>query len=277
VSAITEEAGMNKSTVIGIILGVLLLTLAIAGQTGGSSFFVNVSGILIVAGGTAAATFISFPMRIVLQVFRSFGIVFMREPPKLENYIDTIIDLASKARGGLLGLEKEKSHIQDLFLRDAVEMLADGYSTEEIREILEQRIVYRNAREETEADIFRTMARFAPAFGMIGTLIGLIVLLSNMNAGSLDRIGGNMAVALVTTFYGLLLANLVFKPISVKLERRTEERTLLMRMLTDSVTMIREGWPRYKIQDYLNSYIPPARRTTPTRQEEKPRSAREVA
>lgn len=272
---------MNKSTIIGIILGILLLTAAIADQTGGSKFFINIPGIFIVLGGTAAATFISFPMTTVLQVFKSFTIVFRREPPKLESYIDPIVDLASKARGGFLALEKEKSRIRDLFLRDAIEMLVDGYPAEEIRNILEQRIFYRNAREKAEADVFRVMAKFAPAFGMIGTLIGLIMLLANMNVGSLDRIGGNMAVALVTTFYGLLLANLVFKPISVKLERRAEERTLLMKMLTDSMTMIRDGWPTYRIQDYLNSYIPPGKRTTPVREKERgqtpePRSARDV-
>jgi len=109
------------------------------------------------------------------------------------------------------------------------------------------------------------MSKYAPAFGMIGTLIGLIVLLSNMTLESMDNIGSGMAVALITTFYGIVLANLIFKPIAVKLYTRTEEEILLMEMIIESVKMISEGWHPAKVQDYMNSFIKPGKRVVPNR------------
>ncbi len=250
---------MNTSTILGIILGVTLLTAAIMLQAD-INFFINLPGIIIVLGGTAAATFISFPLPTVIRGFKVFFIVFKKEPPRLEDHIEQVASLSAKARGDILALEEVVGNVKHPFLRDALEMLIDGYPAEEIREILNERVVYQNIREQEEADIFKNMAKFAPAFGMLGTLIGLIDLLSNMNTGSMDAIGGGMAVALVTTFYGVLLANLLFKPIAVKLEKRKEERALLARMLTASITMIREGWQPFKILDYLNSFVPPAKR-----------------
>ena len=109
------------------------------------------------------------------------------------------------------------------------------------------------------------MSKYSPAFGMIGTLIGLIVLLSNMTLESMDNIGSGMSVALITTFYGIILSNLIFKPIAVKLYTRTEEEVLLMEMIIDSVKMINEGWHPAKVQDYMNSFIKPSERVVPNR------------
>ena len=111
------------------------------------------------------------------------------------------------------------------------------------------------------------MSKYAPAFGMIGTLIGLIILLSNMTLESMDNIGSGMSVALITTFYGVLLANLIFKPIGVKLSTRTEEEILMMEMIIDSVKMISEGWHPAKVQDYMNSFIRPSKRVLPDRED----------
>ena len=184
----------------------------------------------------------------------------------MKDYIQQIMDLVLKARkGGRLALEKEVSGIKNFFLADGIQMMADGYSMREIDEILKERVNFKAERERKEADILTTMSKYAPAFGMIGTLIGLIVLLSNMTLESMDNIGSGMAVALITTFYGIILANLIFKPIAVKLYTRTEEEVLLMEMIIDSIKMINEGWHPAKVQDYMNSFIKPSKRVIPNR------------
>ena len=121
--------------------------------------------------------------------------------------------------------------------------------------MLRWRIARLKAREHAEAQIFRTMATYAPAFGMIGTLVGLVNMLEVMDAGDLQVIGPRMAVALLTTFYGILLANLVFKPIAVKLERRTEERLITMNMVLEGISLITKRRLPSFIEETLNSFV----------------------
>ena len=181
---------MNKSTLLGIFLGIGLVAGAIYLETDDWMVFYNLAGILIVVGGTAAASFLSYPFGDVMGVFRSFYVVLRKEPPRVEDYIQQVMDLVIKARkGGRLALEKEVAGINNFFLADAIQMLADGYSLREINEILRERVYFKAERERKEADILKTMSKYSPAFGMIGTLIGLIVLLSNMTLESMDNIG----------------------------------------------------------------------------------------
>ncbi len=248
---------MNVTTVLGLLLSLALLAAAIIIGAGTTAIFINIPGLLIVLGGTFGATLISYPLQDVAKVFWSFMVVFRREEPRLDRYLRLIVSYAERAREGVLNLEAELPRIRNPFLRDGITMLVDGYASEEIREMLDGRTQYRQAREFSESQIFRTMASFSPAFGMIGTLIGLIAMLLNMGPQNFDQLGPKMALALVTTFYGLILAYLVFRPIALKLERKTEEAVLLMNMITDSVIMIQKEWHPKKVEDYLNSYVPP--------------------
>jgi len=260
---------MNLSTIIGITLGVVLLYFAIL--LGGGSFvtFVNIPGLLIVLGGTAAATIISYPIQDILCVFRVFLSVFRKEPMCLEAHIPEILTVASRTRKGILELEKEVKNIKHPFLRDGIQMLIDGYTEEEIREILESRIITYQLREQSQFSIFRTMALFAPAFGMIGTLFGLITTLANMKLkGSMEKIGPNMAIALTTTLYGVLSANLFFKPMAEKLEKRTEENLLLFTMIMESVIMIHKKKHIFKIEDFLNGFVRPGMKMGPSLREQ---------
>lgn len=251
---------MNVTTVLGIILSIALLVGAIITGAGTTDIFINLPGAMIVLGGTFGATLISYPLKDVVRVFWVFSVVFRREEPRLDQYLRLIVSFASRARTGMLNLDAELPKIKNPFLQDGIKMLVDGYSSEEIREMLESRTHYRQVRELSEAQIFRSMATFSPAFGMVGTLIGLIAMLLNMSPETLDQLGPNMALALVTTFYGLILANLAFKPIARKLERKTEEAILLLNMITDSVIMIQKQWHPRKVEDYLNAYVPPHER-----------------
>ncbi|HKJ68288.1 MAG TPA: MotA/TolQ/ExbB proton channel family protein [bacterium] len=259
---------MNIATIIGILLGVGLTSGAIYHEAGTFVYFINISGLVIVFGGTAASTLVSYPINDVFNVIRVGFIVLKKEPAKLHDYLGQILHLVRIARKkGTLFLEQELANISNLFLRDAVQMLVDGYSVEEITEILDERILYKQERELMEAEIFQTMGKFSPAFGMIGTLIGLILLLVNMNAAGMDAIGPGMAVALITTFYGVIFANLIFKPFAVKLQRRTREQTIMMRMVKESILMIAEQWHPTKVEDYLNSFLKPGERQIPDRKQ----------
>jgi len=252
---------MNVTTVFGLIISLVLLVASIIIGAGTTDIFINLPGALIVLGGTFGATLVSYPIKDVARVFWAFFVVFQREEPRLDQYIRLIVNFSIRARSGMLNLEAELPRIKNMFLKDGIQMLVDGYSPEEIREMLESRTHYRETRELSEAQIFRTMAAFAPAFGMVGTLIGLIAMLLNMSPDKLNNLGPNMAIALITTFYGLILSNLFFKPIALKLERKTEEAVLLQNMITDSVIMIQKEWHPQKVEDYLNSYVPPHIRT----------------
>jgi chemotaxis protein MotA len=251
---------MNVSTVLGLLFSLVLLVTSMIIGAGTTDIFINLPSILIVLGGTLGATLISYPLKDVLRTFWAFLVVFRREEPRLDEYLRLIVSFAVKARNGMLNLEAELPYIKNHFLRDGIQMLVDGYSSAEIREMLESRIHYREVRELAAAQIFRSMSGFAPAFGMVGTLIGLIAMLLDLSPEAMHKIGANMAIALVTTFYGLILANLVFKPIAYKLERGTEEAVLLMNMITDSVLMIQKEWHPQKVEDYLNAYVPPHQR-----------------
>ena len=224
------------------------------------------SGFFIVIGGTLSATLISYPVDYVYSIFKSVAIVLKREPPRLQEYIEPISNYVQIAkREGIFKLEKEIPDIQNLFLQDGIQMLVDGYPAKEINEILNERIRYRIEREHAEAEVLLTMAKVSPAFGMIGTLIGLIMLMANLNEAGMDNIGIGMAIALLTTLYGTLLSNFLFKPFAKKLEMRTKEQVLAMKMLRDSIKIIAEQWHPVKVQDYLNSYLRPGQRAIPDR------------
>ena len=261
---------MNASTVLGVIIGILMLVMAIAIGVSGQEIwriekawgiFINIPGFFIVFGGTMAATLISFHSPLLISVFHSLNVVFKQPSSSPRKYIPEITRLSSLARNSNLELERVLEEIKNPFLKDGIQMLSDQFKQNEIAEILQQRIDFRIHKEFEEAHVFRTMARFAPAFGMIGTLIGLVGMLSNMGADeSIGRIGGDMAVALVTTFYGLILANLFFIPFANKLENRSRENSDKMRMIVESIQMIAESWHPRKIEDYLNSFVRPSER-----------------
>lgn len=224
--------------------------------------FISIPSIMIVLGGALAASMVAFQYDTLGAVLRSIIIVLVKTPPMFAHQKKAIVRLATRATEGNVELERAVKSIKNPFLRDGIQMLADNYSMDEIEDILGQRIEFRLRKERADAEVIRTIARFCPAFGMTGTLIGLINMLSRMSfeGDAMSHIGADMAVALVTTFYGLILAYLIFIPIAVKLEKRTDEEVQLMRMITDSIRMIRERWHPRKVEDYLNSYLPPEQR-----------------
>ncbi|MFC3285543.1 motility protein A [Litchfieldella rifensis] len=247
---------MNPSTLIGIAASVMMLASVLLLSAESAASFINLPGLAIVLTGTLAATFISYPLQEVVRVVRLVGLVFRRE----NSYVhDDIQELVSMARlwfkGNVRAVETALTRTRNPFLRTGIQLVIDNTREEEILDLLRWRIARMKARERAEAQIFRTMALYAPAFGMIGTLVGLVNMLEVMASSEVGIIGERMAVALLTTFYGIVLANLVFKPIAVKLERRTEERLIAMNMVMEGVSLMsRRRLPSF-IEETLKSFM----------------------
>ena len=250
---------MNVATIFGILFGIAVLGFATFFATPSVSVFLNGPGLAIVLGGTAAATFICYPLREVARVFQLFLIALGREELPMGEYVNALVRLADDASTkGKISLEKRLPGIENEFLHDAMQMVVDGYSRDEIREILDTRIEQTYEQEMSSAGIYRTMSRLAPAFGIIGTLIGLIAMMQAMG-GDLKELGPAMATALTTTLYGILLANMAFLPIAIKVEKRIEERVILMSLVRDGTLFIKDKAPAAIVLDKLKAYLPPRR------------------
>jgi chemotaxis protein MotA len=253
---------VNIATIFGIIFGMAILAVATYTSTDSVGVFINIPGIAIVGGGTIAATFICYPLREVMRVLKVFMMAMGADELPLENYINVIVNLSKQvAAKGEENLGGSLKSIENEFLREGLQMLVDGYSKEEIKEILDNRIQQYNEQEHSAAGIYRTMATLSPAFGIIGTLIGLIAMMQGMG-GNVGSIGPAMATALTTTLYGALFANMLFTPIAIKVENRIDEITLLMRVIRDGILFIKDKTPSAIVMDKLKGYLPPRKWAT---------------
>ncbi len=250
---------MNPATILGILCGMAVLAWATLFSTENAAVFLNLPGLAMVLGGVTAATFICYPLKEVMRVFRAFLLALKREELPIGDYVGGLVELAHKASSqGQIALERELPGIENEFLQVALQMLVDGYGRQEMEAILNTRIEQTYDWEMSSAGIFRTMARLAPAFGIIGTLIGLIAMLQSM-AVDVALLGPGMAVALTTTLYGILLANLVFLPIAIKVEKRIEERIVLMSVIRDGVLYLKDRTPAGVVLAKLKAYLPARR------------------
>lgn len=247
---------MNPSTLIGMLASIALLgSVLFFSAESGPSFF-NAPGLAIVVTGTLAATFISYPLREVLRVVRLVGIVFRRENTYTRDDIRELVHMSRLwFQGEIKEVDDALARARNPFLRTGIQLVIANTREEEIIDILRWRIARLKARERAEAQIFRTMATYSSAFGMIGTLVGLVNMLAVMDSSSLDLIGPQMSVALLTTFYGILLANVLFQPIAVKLERRTEDRLISMNMVLEGVALMSKRRPPSVIEETLQSFV----------------------
>jgi len=192
-----------------------------------------------VLGGTLAATLIGYPLREVGRILPLLRSVFTNEQRTDQRDIDELVDIARLwIQDDVRKVEQALDQIANPFLRTGVQLVVNQTPESQIIELLHWRIARLRAREHAQAQMFRVMAGFAPAFGMLGTVIGLINMMDVLAAGDVATVGPQMALALMTTFYGLLLANLVFKPVALKLERRTDQRIVVMNMMLQGIAMM---------------------------------------
>ena len=247
---------MNPSTFLGMLGGIALIVLAIVMTASDVDAFWNLPGLAVVLGGTLAATLLAYPLREVLRVFGTFIVVLRTERMYTEADQKELVEVARHwFQGDLTAIENRLDTIRNPFLRNGVQMIIDDIPHEDIAEMLQWRIAKLRATEAAEAQIYRTMGIFAPAFGMLGTLIGLINMLHGMEGSDFERIGMNMALAMITTLYGVVLSNLLFKPIAIKLERRTEQRVILMNMIAEGLLLMARGSSPAHIREFLRTFL----------------------
>ena len=253
---------MDIATLVGIILGLVSIIggifLAASAANAGMGGFISPSSFAIVFGGMIASVSVAFPLSDVLKLGSAIGAVFKGGEVKLGAVVDDAIETAEVGRKGVAELEKSVESINNPFFRDGVQMVVDGYSLDELTEILETRIEYREIREKTQAGLFKSMGTMAPAWGMIGTLIGLVIMLSGFGGeGGADSLGPGMSAALITTFYGAVFANLFFLPMGEKLNTRMSFTSTLQAMLVEAARLIHQKKHPLIVREKLNSFIPP--------------------
>jgi len=246
---------MDISTLLGIFMGTVLVLGAIV-MGPGAITFVNVPALMITVGGTLAATLINFPIGKVVGVFSVVKKAFLHRTTATREQIELLVQLARVARSeGLLALENAIQETKDPFLRKAVQLVVDGTDPEVLRDMLSTEIERLRDRHLTGKNILEAMGASAPAFGMVGTLIGLIQMLRNMSDPS--SLGTGMATALLTTFYGSLMANLVFLPTAGKLNTRSKEEVLAKDIIVEGITAIQAGLNPRIVEEKLKAFVEP--------------------
>lgn len=249
---------MDIATVVGIVSAFGLVIWAIM-MGGPITLFVDVPSVMIVIGGTIGATMVNYPVAEVLSVFRVVKNVFFKKRMSGKEIIKEFMDFATKARReGILSLESEVKKSEDDFIKKGVQLSIDGLEPQAIREILETEITFIQTRHRKGAEIFMTMGTFAPALGMVGTLIGLVQMLQNMSDAA--SIGPAMAVALITTFYGSVTANIICLPMSGKLQTRSAEEVLVKEMIIEGVICLSNGENPRIVEQKLQAFLPPSQR-----------------
>jgi len=249
---------MDIATLLGVISAFGLVVSAIF-MGGGLMLFINVPSALIVIGGTIGTTLIAYPLGDMLKVVSVVKNALLTQAMHAATLIETFVNFANKSRReGILALESEIKKVENEFLQRGIQLSIDGLEPTEIKDILETEVEFIRSRHQLGAEIFTTMGTFAPALGMIGTLIGLVQMLQSMEDPS--SIGPAMAVALLTTFYGSLMANLVCMPIAGKLKTRSKEEVLVKEMTVEGIISLSNGDNPRILEQKLKAFIPPNQR-----------------
>ena len=251
---------MDFATLIGIMVAFGLVVLSIL-MGGDATWFINYPSLMIVGGGTMGATLLAYPLSEVMSVFGVARNVVLHKSQPPRNLITLLVDFAKKARSeGILSFESQLNDIDDPFLVKGLQLAIDGMESGAIEDVLSTEIQFIEERHGLGSEIFTTMGTFAPAVGMLGTIIGLVQMLMQMSDPS--QIGAPMAVALLTTFYGTLLANLLFLPIAGKLKTRSKQEILIKQLAMEGVKSIQAGDNHRIVEQKLKAFISPRARET---------------
>ena len=251
---------MDFATIIGILGGFGLVIAAVL-SGGGLTWFLDGPSAMIVFGGTFGAVLINYPLSDVLGVIKVAKNAFLGKKGQADMVISQLVEMSKVCRReGLMALQKMLKQTKDPFLIKAINLVVDGVTPAHVSEILETELDFIGERHRLGAEIFTTMGNFAPAMGLVGTLIGLVQMLKQMNNPGM--IGPSMAVALITTFYGVILANLVFLPIAGKLKNRSSQELLLKQLIINGILSIQSGDNPRVLEQKLHSYIAPRERTS---------------
>jgi len=249
---------MDIATIIGIIFGFAVISIAII-QGGGGAAFIHIPSMAIVIGGMLCATLIHFSLAQFLGIFSVIKKTVLTRVPSPSELIQEMVNYAAVNRkDGSLALEGHIQKVGDKFIGKGLQMLVDGQEEDWIRDMMGLEIQYRQERHKQGKKILEFMGASSPAFGMIGTLIGLIQMLRSLDDPA--SLGAGMAVALITTFYGALLANLVFIPLAGKLGLYSQAEILAMEMTLEGICAISRGENPTGVREKMQAFVSPNRR-----------------
>lgn len=245
---------MDIATFLGILSAFGLVGLAIVTR-GDFAVFFNLSSFLVVMGGTFGATLINYPMKDIIGVLRVVRKAFFHVETDYVGIIPDMVRYSKLARrDGLLALDKVIEEVEDQFFYEGLRLVVDNNKANVIEQILRNEIDFLAARHRVGISIFKAMGQYAPAFGMIGTLIGLIFMLRSLD--DVNQIAASMALALVTTFYGAMLANILFLPIAGKLKERSTAEILKKEMILSGIISIQAGEMPGMVEQRMVSFLP---------------------
>lgn len=251
---------MDLATIGGIVAAFVFVIISIM-LSGEITSFMDAPSVMITIGGAFAATLVSFPLNRFLASIKAIGLVFKNQIMDEGVVIKKIIELSNVARKeGLLALEEATESIDDDFLKKGILLIVDGTDPELVRNILETELVFIQGRHSSVRSFYEKLGELAPAWGMIGTLIGLINLLKNMSDPS--TIGPNMSVALITTLYGSFIANLFAIPFANKMKLRSGDEVLLKEVMIEGLLSIQAGENPRVIEEKLKAFLAPTLRKT---------------
>ncbi|MDR4508908.1 MAG: MotA/TolQ/ExbB proton channel family protein [Candidatus Brocadiaceae bacterium] len=249
---------MDPGALVGIILGAVLIIISIVLGEGVSGIigYINIPSIMIVLGGTLAATLVRFQIPTVIGAIAIVKKTIFVKIGAPEEEISKLVEYCRiSRREGLLGLEKEVEKLTDEFLVKAIRLLVDGSDSETLRDILGTEVDSIRQRHSTGKGILDFSGMVCPAFGMIGTLVGLIGMLKQLDDPS--KIGGGMAIALITTLYGVIVANLILLPLAGRLETLSKKEILLKEIIIEGVISIQKGDAPMITEDKLKAFLDP--------------------
>ena len=259
----------DLGTLIGLLMGVAIIILGIITGGGELYWFFNLNSLLIVIGGTFAATMVNLPLKAVINTFNILKNVFKGEDYDYGGVIEEVVQKATKARkDGLLSLEADLGGMRDGFFKNGIELAINERDAKRLRTFLNLEMNNIHSRHHAGQELFLYMASYAPAFGMLGTVLGLIIMMKNFTTSGdtasatfsvaerfADLLGG-MGLALITTFYGVFFANMIFLPIGGKLKRRSENELMLKSIVVEGIISIHAREHPILIREKLMTFVP---------------------
>ncbi|MEC8839268.1 MAG: MotA/TolQ/ExbB proton channel family protein [Candidatus Neomarinimicrobiota bacterium] len=266
---------MDIGTILGLLSGVGIIFLGIIRQDGDVGWFMNSNALIVVIGGTLAAAMVNYPLKNIVGLFSVVKNVFTSEEHDYQGIIEQIVEKGEKARkNGVLSLEADLPSIESTFLRNGIELAINERDSARLRNYLNLELSNIQKRHKMGQEIFFYLGSYAPAFGMLGTVMGLIVMMNNFSGGntadvnSMDfdvaqkfsQLLGGMGLALITTFYGVLLSNLVFLPIGGKLTRKSQEEMMLKSIVVEGIISIHSKEHPILMREKLMTFVPQSSR-----------------
>ena len=245
---------MNKSASIALITGILLILLVQQLEAGSILMILQPIALLIVIGGTVCASIVNFGLSVFINAIKSVSTIFFEQKDTSSQVIADIIEIAYYARrNGIFALEKVIDQIDDNFLRRSVQLCVDINNPQFIHDILESEIAYEEEQELINSRVFEALGGYAPTFGIVGAVMGLIQVMSNME--NMDTLGNGIATAFVATLYGVGFANLIFLPIAGNLKQRLREKILLKEVILQGIISIHMQENPAIIEEKLMAYV----------------------